>query len=643
MSLLIFILSLLFAAPSSWAATYWVDNAHGSASDGNACTSETLPCLTIQGGIDKAVQEGAITSGAGDTVFVKNGTGLYTNGFWIYRGGSLGNYFTVKNAPGHTPKIRLSTQTWQESNATLSDLYNRVFPSGASTIGWVWIEGLELYNATICLKADQVDNSVFKNNTMHDCGQGIQVSGYRNTVDGNAIYHNGIWENCTGLLCNQSHGVYMSGTEMNIINNVIWQNQAYGIQCTAYSQPAGLPAYYGGCSNNFYANNTIAYETYRAGMIIGSASSDGPAIVGNRITNNIFFENFQNPGCAAVGCTSTGLDSDLFDAFSDYPTHASMDNNLWYSSLGIGLYQTGRVPTLGTGADANINQPPNFVNAPTSPIPTTPDFHLSTSSTNAIDQGANLGSLGVTTDYEGQIRPQGAAYDIGADEFGSAGLSDISYAFSEGIGSSVADLTGNGNAGTLVGAVSWVSGHSTSAVTFSASDQYVSVPTGVGVDPTLQSMTIALAVRPAVGSEGQARIFFGVQREDARRLFLSRGATWELGIENVALTGSEFSVASVWTHVCLRVNETNNTAQLFINGVGSSSVLSYASFTLPSDFRIGLPDNFGITSAPINDTFDDFRFFPSLQNCQTLYTTWVAGGQPIDETPPAPPQGVTVR
>ncbi|OLB63488.1 MAG: hypothetical protein AUI11_01215 [Acidobacteria bacterium 13_2_20CM_2_66_4] len=45
------------------------------------------------------------------------------------------------------------------------------------------------------------------------------------------------------------------------------------------------------------------------------------------------------------------------------------------------------------------------------------DLHLVASATSAIDRGLN--SPAVTSDFDGQVRPQGSAYDIGADEFGA--------------------------------------------------------------------------------------------------------------------------------------------------------------------------------------------------------------------------------
>jgi hypothetical protein len=49
---------------------------------------------------------------------------------------------------------------------------------------------------------------------------------------------------------------------------------------------------------------------------------------------------------------------------------------------------------------------PGFVNPPT-------DFHLQSTSP-AIDKGTTISTIG--TDFDGNVRPQGAAFDIGAFE-----------------------------------------------------------------------------------------------------------------------------------------------------------------------------------------------------------------------------------
>src|SRR3989442_3952348 len=61
----------------------------------------------------------------------------------------------------------------------------------------------------------------------------------------------------------------------------------------------------------------------------------------------------------------------------------------------------------------NLTTNPQFVDAPNT------DFHLQSTSS-AIDAGATLPD--VPTDYDGNPRPQGPAYDIGAYEFGSGAV-----------------------------------------------------------------------------------------------------------------------------------------------------------------------------------------------------------------------------
>jgi hypothetical protein len=64
----------------------------------------------------------------------------------------------------------------------------------------------------------------------------------------------------------------------------------------------------------------------------------------------------------------------------------------------------------GTVSNNLTTQNPLFVNEPLR------DFRLSANSP-AIDAGTTLPS--VPTDFEGTLRPQGGAYDIGADEYGA--------------------------------------------------------------------------------------------------------------------------------------------------------------------------------------------------------------------------------
>jgi len=76
-------------APCADAGTYYVDQNHASASDGNPGT-EALPLLTVDAGANRAY--------AGDTIIVKEG--IYREAVTPARSGTAGSPITLKGAPG---------------------------------------------------------------------------------------------------------------------------------------------------------------------------------------------------------------------------------------------------------------------------------------------------------------------------------------------------------------------------------------------------------------------------------------------------------------------------------------------------------------------------------------------------------------
>lgn len=116
--------------------------------------------------------------------------------------------------------------------------------------------------------------------------------------------------------------------------------------------------------------------------------------------------------CDARALHNTVFTSDPASTFSAvewrFPnTQAEVSNNLTNHVLrerdGAGAAQTGNV----TAAQASW-----FVDAPSG------DLHLASTAVAAIDQATPLAA--VTDDYDGDLRPAGAAPDVGADEFGGA-------------------------------------------------------------------------------------------------------------------------------------------------------------------------------------------------------------------------------
>jgi hypothetical protein len=155
-------------------------------------------------------------------------------------------------------------------------------------------------------------------------------------------------------------------------------------------------------------DNTTPYFDHAGGLIRNNfvylvpglmsasrkASSDGSIIAwnspGTQIDHNSVLLN-TNEFYAVEFRFSTTTNGTARNNLADAPVH------LRDSAVAA---VTGNLPTANSGM---------FVN------PAAGDLHLAISATNAIDKVATLAT--VTNDFDGELRPKGAASDIGADEF----------------------------------------------------------------------------------------------------------------------------------------------------------------------------------------------------------------------------------
>ncbi|MFZ5469799.1 MAG: putative Ig domain-containing protein [Myxococcota bacterium] len=117
------------------AATYYVDQNHGNASDANAGTSESAPWLTLHRATDGVPTRETGGSGgpyspvvAGDTVYVKNGT--YADNttavdndptvkFNPTNAGTAGNPITFRAYPGHRPVVTRNLRQDGDNNPVI--------------------------------------------------------------------------------------------------------------------------------------------------------------------------------------------------------------------------------------------------------------------------------------------------------------------------------------------------------------------------------------------------------------------------------------------------------------------------------------------------------------------------------------------
>lgn len=342
----------------------------GDGNDANSGTPE-LPLRTLQ--------RAAEVARAGDTVLVRGG--VYRGHVFLRFSGEPNKPIVFRNAPGEKPvvdgegrgRIELqSEQGWQKP------------------IGWVTVEGFEVRNGWDGIKFYNAHHIVLKNNFIHDnANQGILGNGHHVRIEGNVIAHNGFKPD--NEKSNLEHGIYATGTDFEIINNVIHSNRAYGIQVAGYPfQPdrhAGPE--FADARRWRISHNTIAFQQNRAGIVIWQQNATDCII-----ENNILYRNAVTLGrgdCQGIDFVGAG------------------DGHIIRNSLffGPGRSSIGGKADDYTASDNLEDKDPLFADAERF------DFHLRKGSP-AVDSAGTQSTVG--TDLEGKLRPQGKGRDIGALE-----------------------------------------------------------------------------------------------------------------------------------------------------------------------------------------------------------------------------------
>jgi hypothetical protein len=330
-------------------------------SDTSTSCSRAQPCKTFS----RAFQE---ISNNKHTIVVLDGS-------WSNTGSS------VISAPTTTERIVISGEDNNPDGAFLTAISNGttnpVVVTIPSTADYV-LEGFTVRNGTNDGIRNNGDLLLYRMAVTNNNNAGIAS----NVSNQNALH---IWE--SSITLNKQEGINAQKGPVEILRSTIASNTQYGIfisQCATtitntFIVRNGMTSSYGGIrmqqlqglpqSLSFL---TIAHNTASNANIAGLSSDTTVAI-----TNSILVENNN---------ASTGVDQICSGCTATYS-----------------MFSSTTVP-IGTG---NIAGPASFVDIATD------NFHLSAAST-AVNAGDPASTNLV--DYDGDVRPNGTGFDIGADE-----------------------------------------------------------------------------------------------------------------------------------------------------------------------------------------------------------------------------------
>lgn len=420
----------------------------------NPCINPSQPCASVQHAVDVAAPGDEIRVAAGTYTGVSQRNGItqvvYIDKTVAIRGGFSPANWTTADPPANPTTLDAQGQgrvmvITGTITTTVEGL--RLRGGNLNTSGGPGAcGGLCVVESTATL----AHNHIFSNT-----GSGVFVIFGQATLTGNSIYSNtGEW----------GGGVYVTSGRATLAGNTISYNQTPvvgGGVAADYASDVRL-------DNNLIMNNTAGgygggvYVYYHSQAALENNSLTGnAAMVGGglylannsqaTLSNTIIADN--RAGVAGSGVYITGASARMLqitlvrnnggngsglhvtgysDAFMTIPGAAALTNTILVShTLGItvtpGSTATLEATLWGSGDWANgsdwggagsiatgtINQwgDPAFIILPGG------DYRLSPASA-ALDQGVNAG---ITTDIDGEPRPFGSGYDLGADE-GQPGL-----------------------------------------------------------------------------------------------------------------------------------------------------------------------------------------------------------------------------
>jgi PKD repeat protein len=284
----------------------------------------------------------------------------------------VGNDFSGNSCAMAGGALNVHTSDAMIAGNTLTD--NQAFETGGA---------MRLYDSA----ANIMDNFI-AGNTATGWGGGLHLWASPSILSGNTI-----WDNTATAPDSTGGALEFWLSDATLINNVIADNRAGTVGTALFVTWNSSPR---------LRHNTIARNAATSG-------GDGSAI---------YVDYYQGP--STVWLTDTILVSHTVGVTVTAGNAVILEATLWGDGVWANGTDWGGAGTIVTGT-VNLWDVPAFV------APDEGDYHIDPSSA-AVDTGVDAG---VTWDLDGEPRPMGAGYDIGADEVPCVAIASVTFAPTE--------------------------------------------------------------------------------------------------------------------------------------------------------------------------------------------------------------------